>query len=121
MTNPKAPRIGEDARNSRTRALVERHKDMIRAAAIIRRLESFVLQEELSDWGGKGGPKVIQMTPHQVTAALGLLRKVLPDLKAIEMQLDEETRAAVLSAKPITESQWLNEYAGRPKLVPKLP
>ncbi len=53
-------------------------RERIRASAIVRRLQKFVLGER----GDQG--EVIEMTPPQVAAALGLIKKVLPDLSAME-------------------------------------
>lgn len=50
----------------------------IQAGQIVRRLQQFVMGAK-DDQG-----LVIQMTPAQVTAALGLLKKTVPDLSAIE-------------------------------------
>lgn len=52
--------------------LTERHIEKIRTSAILNRLNSFVLDEE-----GE-----IEMAPHKVSAALGLLKKVIPDLSS---------------------------------------
>lgn len=46
-------------------------RQKIQASQIINRLQNFVF--------GK-----IKMEPHQVTAALGLLKKTIPDLSAVE-------------------------------------
>lgn len=48
-------------------------KDKIRASQLINRLENHVLE---------GGECLLR--PEQVTAALGLLKKIVPDVKAIE-------------------------------------
>lgn len=49
--------------------LSEDHKAKIQTSQILNRLNGFVLNQT-------------KMAPHQVTAALGLLKKVLPDLSA---------------------------------------
>ena len=60
---------GEHWRDAWTPDIVRRR---IRAAMLLNRLEGFV--------AGR-----IEMSAAQVTAALGLLRKVLPDLKQVEV------------------------------------
>lgn len=51
----------------------ERSRSAIATTQIIKRLNSFVL-----------GEKDVKMTPHQITAAIALLKKTLPDLQSIE-------------------------------------
>jgi hypothetical protein len=46
-----------------------------------------------------------KMTTSQVTAALGLIKKRLPDLVAVELNGNLEHRN-VVSAEPLTEQQW---------------
>jgi hypothetical protein len=50
-------------------------RDRIETAKIAKRLEEFV--------NGK-----VELSPHQVTAALGLLKKTLPDLQGVTVQGD---------------------------------
>ena len=68
----------------------------IQAAKIIARLNGLVAGE-------------IEMPPHAVTAALGLLRKVLPDVNSVEVSGEITTnkviRAPALSASAIAWSQ----------------
>lgn len=63
----------------------EEHRSKIRSSVILSKLEGFVL--------GKEG---CEMPPHAVTAALGLLRKVLPDLASVEHQVQQVQPFAVL-------------------------
>ena len=53
----------------------------------------------------------LEMTATQVTAALGLLRKTLPDLQAIELDLSPETVQRVINAQPMTADEWTTEYS----------
>lgn len=53
-------------------AAVERIRERIQADRIIKKLEDHVLNNE-------------EMTASQITAALGLLKKRIPDLSAVEM------------------------------------
>ena len=52
--------------------LTERHIEKIKTSQILNRLNSFVLDEEGD----------VEMAPHKVSAALGLLKKVIPDLSS---------------------------------------
>ncbi len=69
-----------------------RHDDntraKIQAAQIINRLHGCVMGE-------------IEMAPHQVTAALGLLKKTLPDLGAV----------SVNTTTTKSHEEWLDELA----------
>jgi len=49
----------------------ERHRQYIQTTQLVKRLQSFIKGE-------------IEMVPHQVTAVLGLLKKTLPDLAAVQ-------------------------------------
>lgn len=57
--------------------LTEEHRDKIRKSKILQRLISHAEGEE-----------DVQMSQTQVTAALGLLKKALPDLQSIDMTSD---------------------------------
>lgn len=74
----------------------------IRTAMLLNRLTGFVLGR-------------IEMQPHQVTAALGLLKKTVPDLQAIEHSGTIIEEVHMVSAEPLTEEQWAETY-GRPRL-----
>jgi hypothetical protein len=73
----------------------ERVRERIRTTQLVRRLTKHVL--------GK-----IEMAPTQVTAALGLLKKTLPDLSAIEHT--GEVRHRDVSDQPLTAEQWEANY-----------
>lgn len=61
--------------------LNKRHQDMvrekIRASQLINRLENHIIPNPETN-------ETVEMTATQVTAALGLLKKAVPDLKATE-------------------------------------
>ena len=61
----------------KTKHLSDEWRKKIQTSMIINRLESFVKSE-------------VEMSPAQVTAALGLLKKALPDLQAVQISGDEE-------------------------------
>jgi hypothetical protein len=52
-------------------------KDAIKTTLLTKRLQAFVNSE-------------VELTPSQVTAALGLLRKTAPDLSAVALGQDED-------------------------------
>ena len=58
-------------------ARAEEVREKIRASLIVNRLEDHILEDK-------------EMSASQVTAALGLLRKAVPDLGAINMELSGE-------------------------------
>jgi len=60
-----------------TKALPPEWREKIQTTMLINRLENFVKGE-------------IKMEPHQVTAALGLLKKTLPDLASTQVSGDPE-------------------------------
>lgn len=59
--------------------LTDEHRDKIRKSNILNRL--------IEHAEGKVG---VEMSPTQVTAALGLLKKALPDLTAVTLSGDED-------------------------------
>lgn len=60
----------------------DRCRNAIATSQIVNRLNAFVKGDEDPQTG-----KPVEMSPHQVTAALGLLRKVIPDLQSVEGNL----------------------------------
>ena len=80
-----------------------RTRDKIKTSQLINRLEAFVFGK--NDATSK---KPVEMSSHQVNAALGLLRKTLPDLQATE--LSGEVKHAVISDKPMAEDDWAEKY-----------
>lgn len=71
---------------ARTRRIVhdENTRMKIKASQIINRLEKHILAEPEKDADGEMVVKGL-MAQSQVTAALGLLKKILPDLSAVEL------------------------------------
>jgi hypothetical protein len=56
--------------------------------------------------------KPVEMSSAQVTAALGLLRKTLPDLTATELSGEVTQRYVVRAPSPVeSAAQWLETYA----------
>lgn len=84
-----------------------RHDDntraKIRAGNIITRLMKLVNGE-------------IEMAPHAVTAALGLLRKTLPDLTSVEHSGEiQKTYVVRMPARPADMNEWQQRYAPKPQ------
>jgi hypothetical protein len=77
-------------------------RERIRASQLINRLQAFV-----------HGKLKRPMSSSQVKAALGLLEKVIPDLKAIEHsgRIAEEVHA--ITAEPLTDEEWVEIYGSR--------
>jgi hypothetical protein len=75
----------------------EKVRQRIQTALITRRLTRHVL--------GK-----VEMSPTQVTAALGLLKKTLPDLSAVEHS--GEVKHRDISDQPLSADEWEKQYAG---------
>lgn len=86
----------------------ENTRTKIQTSQIINRLEKHI----------NAKPEVIDgqiiykdlMTQSQVTAALGLLKKTLPDLSSVELKA-EATEKRVINAEPRTIDQWETEYS----------
>ena len=47
-----------------------------------------------------------EMSATQVTAALGLLRKCVPDLSSIDMEIEGKLATYDVSDKPLSPEQW---------------
>ncbi len=65
----------------------ERTKEKIRASQIINRLQKYIDTDFEND-GAMAKPGGVRLMPGQVTAALGLLKKTVPDLQAVEHKGD---------------------------------
>lgn len=74
----------------------EKVRQRMRTTMLVRRLTKHVL--------GK-----VDMSPSQVTAALGLLKKTLPDLSAVEHS--GEIKQRDVSDQPLTADEWENRYS----------
>ena len=68
----------------------------IRVGVLVRRLQNHALGE-------------IDMTKTQIVAALGLLKKAVPDLSSVEHS--GEIRHRDVSAEPLTAAEWEKQYA----------
>lgn len=76
----------------------ENTRQKIKVGNIVDRLEKLIAGE-------------IDMKPHAVTAALGLLRKVLPDVTSVELS-GEISTSKVIRTPTISPSvsDWINEH-----------
>ena len=77
----------------------ERTRARIQTTQIINRLQSFVNSK-------------VELQPHQVTAALGLLRKTMPDLAAIEHS--GEVKTTYIVSPELPNEEWEKEFTQRP-------
>lgn len=75
----------------------QRTRDKIKTSQIINRLYDHILGEN-------------KMEATQVSAALGLLKKTLPDLQSIEMKAEVEQTQKVVSSEPLTTDEWSAKY-----------
>lgn len=83
-----------------------RVRDRIKATQLVNRLTNFCL-------GKANGKDKCELSPHQVTAILGLLRKAIPDLQAIEHSGEVAQEVYMISAEPPTEAEWQEQYGGK--------
>ncbi len=63
----------------------EEHRQRIKVAQLINRLQAFALGEPAPQTG-----KPIEMSTAQVTAAIKLIGKAVPDLAAVQLSGDED-------------------------------
>ena len=79
----------------------DRTRAKIQTSQIVNRLKRFINGE-------------VEMSAAQVTAALGLLKKVLPDLTAVDATVNGEVMNYVISAEPVSEHDWEATYGVEP-------
>ena len=77
-------------------AMGDEHRTKIANSQILKRL----IQHALG---------VTEMTATQVQAAIALMKKILPDLQAIEVQADVIQH--VISERPLTPDEWAAEHS----------
>lgn len=61
----------------------QKTRDKIQTSMILQRLENFIQTDQQLE-SAPEGVKPVKMTGPQVTAAMGLLKKTMPDLQATE-------------------------------------
>lgn len=86
-------------------------RNRIRTSALARRLEDHAL-----------GRKGVEMSATQVQAALGILKKTLPDLSSTDLNIEGQLGTYDVSDKPISAEQWEAEasnYLGAATGTPK--
>lgn len=86
------------AATRRNAMLIEEARSKIRTTQLLNRLSDHAL--------GK-----IEMSPTQVKATEVLLRKILPDLTAVEGKINGEITQRVVSGEPLTPDEWESRYA----------
>ena len=86
------------AARTRRIALDANTRAKIQTTQLIKRLTKHALGE-------------LEMTSTQVAAALGLIKKTLPDLQAIELDLSPETAQRVINAQPMNNDEWQAKYS----------
>ena len=84
----------------------ERIRANIEILPIIVRLTQFVKGE-------------IEMTSPQVSAALGLLKKALPDLATVEHGGEISQTIHTISSEPMSQEEWERTYCERGEDAPK--
>lgn len=52
-----------------------------------------------------------EMASTQVTAALGLLKKIMPDLESVDSTVHGDQTVRVVSAEPMTADEWERRYS----------
>jgi hypothetical protein len=76
--------------------MTERHRSKIANSQILNRLVAFA-----------SGDETVKMSPAQVTAALGLLKKVMPDLASIENTGQSQVAFVIRAPEPVAlASDW---------------
>lgn len=77
----------------------------IKVAKIIERLDKLIAG-------------TIEMKPHAVTAALGLLRKVLPDVNSVEISGEITTSKVIRTPMIATDNaSWLKQHGDKPEML----
>lgn len=110
-----------EARKKRTR-LNKRHDEDTRAAIKTSQIINRLTNHVLGTLKNEVTKEPTEMSASQVTAALGLLKKVIPDLSATNVQGDIFNYHYVATDKPLSEDEWEQQYtdsleapAGPPK------
>ncbi len=80
------------------RKQTEATRGKIKTTQLLNRLQDFA-----------AGKKGVDMTPAQVNAALGVLRKALPDMQAVEQRTEIEVKA--IQTEPVmVEKDWEDRF-----------
>ena len=74
-------------------------RQKIKTTQLLNRLQDFA-----------SGKKGVDMSPAQVNAALGVLRKALPDMQAIEQKTEVEVKN-ILTEPVMDEGKWSDRFA----------
>ena len=79
-------------------------RDKIQASQLINRLTNYALGND-----DPSSKKPIEMSSQQVSAALGLLKKSIPDLSAVEMNANVEQVNYAVDSSPLSVEEWKKE------------
>lgn len=83
----------------------EEHRAKIRITNILNALQEHV-----------EGSRDMEAT--QITAAVALLRKVMPDLSAVDANVTAKHAVQVISDKPVSPDEWEARYSKEPGVEP---
>lgn len=101
--------MDEAARKKRTR-LNKRHDEDTRAKIQTTQIINRLTKHVLGTLKNEVTKEPAEMSASQVTAALGLLKKVIPDLSSTNIQGDIFNYHFVASDKPLTDDEWAERY-----------
>jgi hypothetical protein len=83
----------------------ERHRSKIADSQILNRLIAFC-----------SGDDSVKLSPAQVTASLGLLKKVMPDLASVENTSETQKTYVIRAPEPVAlASDWERQNAPAPR------
>lgn len=94
----------------------KRVRKKIQTSQVLNRLINFVEgppSPKLQAEDGSVVPNPAWMAQSQVTAAVALLRKIVPDLSSQDHTGEVEHKFVVFLPEPLTEEQWEQEVAKR--------
>jgi hypothetical protein len=86
-------------------------KNLVHSELVRERIKTMQLVNRLTNFAL--GKLKKSMEPHQVTAALGLLKKTIPDIQSIEHLGEVEHRHHVVSAEPLSDEAWAATYGSQ--------
>lgn len=85
----------------------EEWRAKIQTTKILDRLTKHIVGELKNDVTGE----LMEMSASQVTAAVALLRKVIPDLSVSDINATVQNHHYVVSGEPVSEAEWAQRYA----------
>lgn len=85
-------------------------KNLVHSELVRERIKTMQLVNRLTNFAL--GKLKRGMEPHQVTAALGLLKKTIPDIQSIEHLGEVQHKVHTVSGEPLSEEAWQATYGG---------